>query len=476
MPSGQGAPNTTVVNASSVHLSWSLPSTLNGPSPIGHIVERTFSAIYYPNQVEIGIRFPTLGYYQFPANLIPDSARTEIDFHIKTRYSNGLIFFASSSGQEDMIAIELRNGLPWFLFDTEDGPAAFTTRGAVRVDDGVWHQITVSRNRNFGTITVDRNTGDTGTGTGSGTATVIGQISAIYVGGLPQSFRILRSDTGNAQLQRINFVGCLRGLKYKNTYFDFKSPAAKYNLAPLYEHCPSDQDGGFYLKGGGYVGLRNSVFTGGSVFRIQFSLKTQWLNGLIFFASGNQNTMLSLYLQKGDLFLTYKSPSRTDSIKVSTGGNICNGQWHTYSLVRTTTQTNSLIDGSSSSIDVPADVVITSRVYLGGVPVDSQESNIVKQMVYNGTLHFGGCIRSVTFSSSIDIQRDALSFHNVDLDGCARNSTAIPSNDLCRGYNIVSVYNSTNLTTTDEGLHTFTGMLHFVLLQSISEFEHQSRI
>ena len=73
-----------------------------------------------------GTHFPGFGFYQFEPHLMPDSATTVIKFWFRTRFAGGLVFFAASRLQKDMVAVELRDGLPWFIFDTESGAVAFT--------------------------------------------------------------------------------------------------------------------------------------------------------------------------------------------------------------------------------------------------------------------------------------------------------------------------------------------------------------
>ena len=86
----------------------------------------------------------------------------ELKFRV-TRQASGtpvsalLIFAASEGEQEEIIAIQLRDGRPWFVFDPQGGAAGATpTNDAGRMyDDGVWHKVLVTRDGNRGFITVD---------------------------------------------------------------------------------------------------------------------------------------------------------------------------------------------------------------------------------------------------------------------------------------------------------------------------------
>ena len=47
---------------------------------------------------------------------------TGLDFWFRTRQLNGLLLFLASAGrQEEFVAVQLRFGRPWFLFDPQGG-------------------------------------------------------------------------------------------------------------------------------------------------------------------------------------------------------------------------------------------------------------------------------------------------------------------------------------------------------------------
>ena len=87
----------------------------------------------------------------------------EFEFRVERTTSpttpvDALLLLAISAGeQEEFIAIQLRGGRPWFLFDPQGGVAAVTpTNDGGRVyDDGEWHHVVAVRDGVDGTITVD---------------------------------------------------------------------------------------------------------------------------------------------------------------------------------------------------------------------------------------------------------------------------------------------------------------------------------
>eukprot|EP00794_Sanderia_malayensis_P020024 gene20024-21985_t len=464
-PSGQGAPNITAINSSSIFLSWFQPSVLNGPLPVGYDVERTFAALHNPPpQVETGVRFSSFGFYKLSSSIIPDSVETRLEFNVRTLYPDGLVFYAASLLQEDMFAVEIRSGKPWFIFDTDTGPTAFTTTSSQRIDDGKWHKVLVSRNSRSGTITVDDTS--TGNGNAAGTSNIIGQISSIYVGGIPSSFPNLRTrDTVNVVLKRLHFTGCIRDMKYKSTAVDFNSAVEKMNVDPLYAHCPSLLSSGFHFKGGGYLVLKSGLFTGRSIFFIQFSLRTTYSSGLVLFAHGTGTTSIAITLNSGNFTLLYRSPTQTGSQEIPARG-VCDGNWHTIMLTGFGPSIASLsIDGFQRTISgLPADAQVSSNIYIGGVPQGSQAERLWKTLVGDkASSSFGGCMKNIKLSNdSINAQEDVISSRNVALDGCPAGFTSSDQFNACTNPVYTDIQRSLSTTASDDGLNAFTEYLYRV--------------
>ena len=455
-PNGQPSPNITSFNSSSIYLSWNQPSVLNGPLPVRYQYERSYASLHYPPpQVEAGTRFSSFGYYQLPSNIIADSAETDMEFEIKTRFSEGLIFYASSSLQEDMLAIELRSGKPWFIFDTETGPSAFTVANEIRINDGRWHRIKVTRQRRSGTITIDGIY--TGAGSGSGTANIVGQISVIYIGGLPRNFRIIRTDSGNAILQRSFFIGCIKNMKYKNIGIDFTQAIQSANVEPLYSHCPADFTNGIHFKGGGYMALSKGLFTGSSIFVIQVHLRTTYRSGLILFAHGDSGTSIALALRDGNVTMFFRTPRLAGSESVN-APMLCDGRWHNLTITGFASSSTVVIDGVVTSFGrIPPDAVVNSTVYMGGVPQEAKFKTLLRTLVNQENLTFGGCMRDMAFSAVVNLQRDVIDSRNVAFDGCPADFVSGEATYACSDPFVSTHDTMQSRTKVDGGLRPFTG-------------------
>ncbi|KAK3721659.1 hypothetical protein QZH41_003681 [Actinostola sp. cb2023] len=247
VPEGQGSPRVTKVDSHSVSMAWTHPETPNGPLPPSYNVTRASAAFNDPPQeVTAGVHFPGLGYYKFPADFVLPGARNDIEFSFRTQHPNGLIMLLVSDGsQEDLLAVELRKGKPWFIFDCQTGPAAFTITENMRFDDSKWHHVKLARSDRVGTITIDGRYSRGGT-SASGSST-IGGYTAVYVGGLPNDFKIKRSDSGNAVLKRLHFIGCLKNFKSDNKDFDWKKELEKVSVEPETKDNETDKYSGTEL-------------------------------------------------------------------------------------------------------------------------------------------------------------------------------------------------------------------------------------
>ena len=456
VPTGQSPPTGMALNSSVIGLFWSNPSVPNGPLPVSYIVERLLPPLNHPPPLVVkGVNFPGFGYYKFPGAIIPDSATNVIEFHFKTKYLDGLMLFASSPKQEDLIVIEMRDGLPWFIFDTESGPAAFTLSSTTkRFNDDQWHHVIVSRDIRNGLIKV----GDfVGSGSSLGNKNVIGQIENVFIGGLPTDFKIVRADSGNATLKRLSFIGCMRDFKFKKLPLDFMSAIEKKHVSALTDHCLILPLSGIYFKGHGYVVMNKGVFKAGSNFYLRFSLMTGYKNAILFYAQLQNDGYFILYLKDSLLYIQYKTQMehKTESLSLL---HVCNNLPHNVVIESTTWRLSSNVDGVSKSVPtLPTDFTGLSETYLGGIPKDDQKIRSLLKSLDIST-SFGGCIKNLQMGTVVNFQHVITSHHNVDFNGCP-DVTGV---SICTNPKEVTIFNGVTLKSTSSALQVYTEYLYRV--------------
>uniref|UniRef100_A0A4W5K1J1 Laminin G domain-containing protein n=1 Tax=Hucho hucho TaxID=62062 RepID=A0A4W5K1J1_9TELE len=142
-----------------MEVTWDPPSQPHGPPPL-YQVERTDLSLSDPRDLVVrGARFPGNGYHRFPSDTLPVNRDfTGLRLSFRTRASDGLLLCAVSPGnQEEYLALQIRNGRPYFLFDPQGWAVGVGVEGdgGRSYNDGQWHSIMATRKQAVGTIIVD---------------------------------------------------------------------------------------------------------------------------------------------------------------------------------------------------------------------------------------------------------------------------------------------------------------------------------
>lgn len=96
-------------------------------------------------------------------------------------------------------------------------------------------------------------------GTAPTSSQVIGQTTGVFLGGLPNGFVIVRSDTGNTEVIQQGFVGCMQNVKIKKQHMpteiwedlDWDAATSSSHVFPTMEGCPSELQAGIQFLGRG---------------------------------------------------------------------------------------------------------------------------------------------------------------------------------------------------------------------------------
>lgn len=459
-PVGQGSPVVTEVGSNSVSLKWTNPQTPNGPVPPSYNVSRATAAFNEPPQeVTAGVHFPGLGYYKFPSDVITQGDRNDIEFSFRTQHPNGLIIFmASDDKQEDLLAVELRDGKPWVVFDCQSGPASFTVTDNKRFDDSQWHHAKLTRTGESGTLTIDNKYSGTGkSGQGS---TVIGGYKAVYVGGLPKDFKYERSDSGNAKLNLMYFIGCLKNVKSGNKEFQWDKSLEKSGVNPQRNGCPVRMKStGALLRGGGFFAIKSELFKGGSLFPFKMTFRTQMKSGLLAFAYG-PSAYIGLVLQNGTVTLKLKGTNNYTSYNVPSS-SLCDGNWQTVQVV-SFSAINFVIIINEQTHTLPGitGISLQSKLYIGGIPLeDAQAVQQARDAGIDPEQTFSGCVKELMATNAFVLGRDVIERRNVDLDGCVSDEIIQASlkRGSCLSMDSKTLVTQTGLQYTDFTVNPFVG-------------------
>ncbi|KAK3537246.1 hypothetical protein QTP70_004660 [Hemibagrus guttatus] len=462
---GLKAPRLKSLNTTAMEISWAAPAELNGPPPVYHIERTDVSFSDAEGQVIRGRRFTGTDYFRFPSSTLPiNTDFTGVQLSFRTRMEEGLILCALSPGeQEEFVALQMRNGRPYFLFDPQASVVAISPQndGERRYDDNQWHRLIATRKQALGIIIVD----DQYNGSASATSgsTIIGQNTGIFFGGLPENFTIHRQDTGLASLARNGFAGCLRDVLIQRSSspeavwepLDWDSALEEYETYRDWEGCPAYSEHGAYFLGHGFLKLDPKFFIGGDDFQISFEFKTDQLNSLLLFAYDiNGEDFILAELQGGILSWVLLWGDQRVELAVWVGLSYCDGGWNSVTLLKRGTLTRAALNHAleQQRSERGGNLNITSPLYVGGVPAGLQHPALHQHSLLHG---FGGCIRDVRLAASgpvLNLVMASCAAVRVNLDGCLSADTSVN----CRGNDSILVYTGNEISALDLTLQPFT--------------------
>nr|XP_046239587.1 usherin [Scatophagus argus] len=480
-PTGLSPPELHTVNETTILIDWDPPAQLNGPHPLYQVERTDVSFSNSQDPVVRGTRFPGNSYHQFPSDTLPTNTDfTGVKLSFKTRSPDGLVFCAFSPGtQEEFLALQIKDGRPYFLFDPQGSAVAVRVQddGGRRYDDGQWHSIAATRRGAVGTIVVNNQYG--GSASASSGSTIIGENTGVFFGGLPENFTLLREDPGEARLVRQGFSGCLRDVSLKVTdspseewkSLDWTAATKKVEAYDSWEGCPVQTVDGAHFLGHGYLEMSRDVFSGGRDFDISMGFRTDQLNALLLFTYSTQTTDYMLVeLEAGLLSFILASGGHVTELSMWVGLSYCDGDWKQLSLAKRGSLVSAAVDDWAEETRGVGEAVrlrVDSPLYLGGVPTELIHPALDRRSHKHG---LGGCIRGLTIrsdetnhpvSQSVNLSVASRRSVRVYLDGCPTSE----SRYNCRGNDSVLVYSGRKTQATDNSLQPFTEYLYrFVAL------------
>lgn len=450
-PTGQSAPVLSNISATSIDLSWEAPEQPNGNISTYIVHRRTPSLLPVPAHNDVGVSFTGNGYATFVPSF-PSNFTNELSFRFRTLDCCGIIFYSINTAQSDMLAVELRNGVPWFVFDAGSGPGAIKPEGNTTFNDGFWHTLTATQSGNIGTITVDSLY--TGSGSSLGTRTIVAY-NRQYVGGIPSDAPLQTVNSGLDSLATLSgqtFSGCLHSVTFNDAVLDF-SPGFPGVGVPG-QGCPVDLVPTVQLLGGGYFSLDENTISVNN-FNISFQFRTTHSGGFLFFVYGNNGSLFGIEFHNSHMNIHLVLFDITD-VSIETTEPLCNGEWHRVTIFQEGQELSFSIDGISQSFDLPQSLtVFSSRIFFGGVPLDSNAFDLAQNAGFNTNTPFSGCIRLPTpllYVGGQPILAHITESELVNFDGCGN----APGPSCTEPWSEVDATNQRNIT--DTGLHPFSGI------------------
>ncbi|KAF6732239.1 Laminin subunit alpha-2, partial [Oryzias melastigma] len=332
--------------------------------------------------------------------------RLILEFDLRTKEQSGLVLYMARINHADFVSIQIKDGQVCLGYDLGRGNIS----GCVpfSINDGSWHKIRVSRNKQRGVLTVDGLYSKQMTSPNK--ADLLDVVGTLYVGGLPQSYTTKRIGP---ILYSIN--GCIRNLKMVGSPVGTKSaPAAsedfKLNMAaPASSHmvgrCFTETETGSYFDGTGYLKAVASYRVGLDV-SIALEFRTTRTNGVLLAVSDQDKDGLGLEIVQGKLlFHVDNGAGRITAEHAPEGADFCDGRWHAVTATKLRHKLELEVDGRKSRAESPnarsSTCDTNNPVYVGGYP------DGVHQAALTTKRSFRGCMRSLKItkaSKTMDVQ------------------------------------------------------------------------
>lgn len=329
------------------------------------------------------------------------ASRETIQFRFKTSHANGVLLYSKGT-QGDYYALQLYENR--MILNINLGSSLMTSFSVGSLlDDNVWHDVVISRNRRDILFSVDR-------------VVVAGKIKGefhnldlnrmLYVGGVStkeEGLVVNQNYTGcieNLYLNTTNFVQELKAAYAENQYSRFEKIHTMYS-------CPEPPIMPVtFLTRTSYAKLKG--YEGVSTMNVSLAFRTYEDRGLMIYHEFASKGYVKVYLEDGRV----KTEINTDENEFHNSGDhrrgivldnydekFNDGRWHTLIF---TIRTNSLvleIDQRPMRTEKLFSIVTGAWYYIGGAKANSV--NII-----NNRDGFIGCMRQISVDGNFKLPHD----------------------------------------------------------------------
>uniref|UniRef100_A0A3B4YWT5 Laminin A chain n=1 Tax=Stegastes partitus TaxID=144197 RepID=A0A3B4YWT5_9TELE len=335
-------------------------------------------------------------YNSLPSSLSP---MPHISIAVRINSSDGLLLYAVD-GQRGEAAMSLSVSQGHLLLLLDGGKRKASLRSHKKYNDDQWHTVFIKREREKISLIVDGINPKSKRMPGGDRTRLTGPL---YVGGVPPS--LAAPGAGG-------FIGCVRELTLNEA--PAGSPAHSQGTVPCFQNPL--QPGVYFSAQGGRIAIDESLVLGRDL-EIQLDVRPVSDSGLLLHAGTSHDLHLSLVLSQGEVTVSINTGKGEYSTSFTPEDPLCNGRWHTITVVKKNNILQLNVDGASEHSVGPkhsrsAGAKVT--VYLGGVP-----GGVTAPGLPAGLPVFHGCIRRATINHRPAMLSKPLAVHGaVGTQGC----------------------------------------------------------
>jgi laminin alpha 3/5 len=357
-----------------------------------------------------GVRFGLVPESRYEYNALPslNSRRAEFSIDFKTSEPNGTLFYVTSD-QRDFIGLYMKNGQIGFAFNCGSGSGRKLT--TTRYDDDRWHTVVFRRTEKRGSLAVD---GDVLPDfTSRGRLKTVEVDAPFYFGGMPSGVAVAAASKLDDVQSR--FIGCMRNLRLDGN--DLGRPDYQTGTGECYQ---SDERGVFFYADGGHV-IINDNFSVPLDLQIDLEIKPRTMSGVILSVYNHGTGPPGgdyIVLQMIDGSVSFSLDNGHGEIKSvyqpATKNELCDGQWHTVSALKTKNVVTLKVDEVNAAADYGKEAVSHTNthdpLYVGGVPEMHRGIQSRDQYV--------GCMRNLALNNEPVSLADSQPVGRVNLGSC----------------------------------------------------------
>ncbi|KAM6929230.1 laminin subunit alpha-5 [Lycodopsis pacificus] len=327
------------------------------------------------------------------------SSMPHISMAVRINSSDGLVLYAAG-GQRGAAVMSLSVSDGHLLLLLDGGKRKVSLRSRKKYDDNQWHTVFIKREGEKISLIVDGIDAQSKRMPGGDRTRLAGPL---YIGGVPPSLTAPGSG---------GFVGCVRDLTLNEARAE--SPAHSQGTVPCFQS--SLQPGAYFSGQGGHMAIDESLVLGRDL-EIKLEVRPVLDSGLLLHAGTSPDQRLSLVLRRGEVTVSLNSGKGEFSTSFTPEEPLCNGRWHTITVVKKNNVLQLHVDAASEHSVGPKQsrsAGSKETVYLGGVP-----DGVTVPGLPAGLPVFHGCIRQATINRRPAMLSKPLAVHGaVGTQGC----------------------------------------------------------
>ncbi|XP_033749452.1 chondroitin sulfate proteoglycan 4-like [Pecten maximus] len=329
------------------------------------------------------------------------SSSTAVQLRFKTRRPDGLLLLAA--GTMDYLSVSLSGGVVQLQADFGSGEIILNSSPDVRLDDGRWHQVRVTRSNAVNTLQVD--TDNKLSAVSPGQLFELNIQNAIYLGGTggfqsPSGieYKYFRGCMSNVMFNRYNIISAAQMLQGMEKTFKVSWDCDEEFDATVTDPISLTTNFSFVA----FPHLR--AISQGS---LTFELKTMSHTSLLVFSSGHGSSSTSLVaIELVERHIQLVVDRGEGEVTVKSDNLVSDGRWHQVQVRFYADHVILLVDGEEDRGDFQSGrknhFSLRGHLFMGGVGLHGTEKAIrrnLKSVQGDKVSSTLGCIRNIHVNS-----------------------------------------------------------------------------